>query len=1190
MSPKGRASPSLLKITKKMIPFKKDDFKTFTLYTGIEVEAHSDYRGTGLDLNAIDKIRSGKRATWYDPKSRTIHVSLSKLKRVNPNHITERIHDEVMHSSAYHLGFMGMFREKAWEIFLERNRESFANGKLSFLLTEKNPRKVSVMLRKLAETNPEAISTLSSALKQSMGLSCGPFFNSHICSAIKGFGQKQERQIRKSGSDEELSFQIEETLYESREQALYNLGKLSDAYKLVGYPDATLSMKGAMLKKFVEQNGLLSAGIGEKLVEAVKRPLAVFGEYTGKYKVVLDLPVKNGLFAFNLDNPRKVARDFYHNEKHSCVFCFAPFVASDEMLLRQIKRKDNVRLMRSVESGGYKDFELLGRLEKKIGDFASPPLSNGSGQNPLNIYLAKVRNNFKNPKIFRDCLKEVVLEEAEIMKVMDSSEKKNAYILSTEEKKNTIIPKSVVSKSVYDKLMGLGIKTVGDVISHGAKEMEALTNAATVSNLDAFMCTMGISLFPRLREESEDTFNARDDDEKESVILGNLTYNFTRVPSSTRSIPVPSVCGLDGSFVGPEAQWVLASKFVSMGKRWEGCPVFDTFENLFKNGILPLPTAAVTHVRMADGSFRSLYSLKETSLYKNNKEAYDDYLKALENKVPDMGPLKGMLAFYRNADKEKAATSLIVARENCRTPEVKAPSFVESVGEETRACLSRNVSDADFSMGHAGKPEGETGEEIILAARAALFMAQSLCDAGINTIVVFQEEAKRIRDKAVGETTQEYRRPDDVVYGYNIGNDIYLTPEGINPNTPIHEYTHLWAKAYQTLHPEGWEALKAELKDLPVWETLKRSGEYAFLAGDEDRLAGEVLAKTVGEKGGDLLAEAARSVATESGRDTPAQTEATVEKFREILTRTAVHEVFQMDSIKETSKVTLRILQDFAAAKIPSIDTKNTIPEFNMNTPTSLFTKEEMERAIGLEYMGYAEKYNRAAESNPEAGHLAGYPQNYNGECYQGPAALALEMKMLADGLKIPVFVTEEQMEELGIRRAWGVSVLHKDMFPDSIVRTKIYALEQTTFSIEYPEYFEYLKDYFQNKGYSIVGTYKEDIKKNIPPCVYNFCVGWNISTQDMSDMERLMKATLSGAPNFKGFMFDIKNMTPSDMFRRVNEAGLFMFIKQKVVGAIVQKGVNVDDLNSRIGKVLKAQQERSQEQSESATRSRGIK
>ena len=105
----------------------------------------------------------------------------------------------------------------------------------------------------------------------------------------------------------------------------------------------------------------------------------------------------------------------------------------------------------------------LERLEKKIGDLASPSLNNGSGHDPLND-IANVRNKFNNLK------------------------------------KKTFIPKSVVSKSVYDKLTSLDIKTVGDVLARGHVEMEALTNTATVSKIDAFMRTMGLSLFPRIRD------------------------------------------------------------------------------------------------------------------------------------------------------------------------------------------------------------------------------------------------------------------------------------------------------------------------------------------------------------------------------------------------------------------------------------------------------------------------------------------------------------------------------------------------------------------------------------------------------------------------------------------------------------------------------------------------------------------
>jgi len=56
----------------------------------------------------------------------------------------------------------------------------------------------------------------------------------------------------------------------------------------------------------------------------------------------------------------------------------------------------------------------IGTAGEKIGDLASPPLSNGSGQNPLNIDITNIRTYLYNPKIIRDCLKEIAQESSEL--------------------------------------------------------------------------------------------------------------------------------------------------------------------------------------------------------------------------------------------------------------------------------------------------------------------------------------------------------------------------------------------------------------------------------------------------------------------------------------------------------------------------------------------------------------------------------------------------------------------------------------------------------------------------------------------------------------------------------------------------------------------------------------------------------
>ena len=61
------------------------------------------------------------------------------------------------------------------------------------------------------------------------------------------------------------------------------------------------------------------------------------------------------------------------------------------------------------------------------------------------------------------------------------------------------------------------------------------------------------------------------------------------------------------------------------------------------------------------------------------------------------------------------------------------------------------------------------------------------------------------------------QRPNGTVYGWTEGNRVHLTPEGINPESPVHEYTHLWAKAVKARNPELWKNVVELMKQLPAW-------------------------------------------------------------------------------------------------------------------------------------------------------------------------------------------------------------------------------------------------------------------------------------------------------------------------------------------------------------------------------------
>lgn len=226
----------------------------------------------------------------------------------------------------------------------------------------------------------------------------------------------------------------------------------------------------------------------------------------------------------------------------------------------------------------------------------------------------------------------------------------------------------------------------------------------------------------------------------------------------------------------------------------------------------------------------------------------------------------------------------------------------------------------EFSIGMNSIDNEHYTSEYSFATEIALFLAYNLNEVGIKTSVISEEKAREVLAKQYEthpEQISRFRLPGGNIYGYQQEDTIYLTPSGINPNTPIHEYAHLWAKVYEKLHPDEWDALKAELKTLPQWHEIASSESYVFIH-DENRLAGEVLATIVGDKGKELLIDSSESVISENpvGRNYDETVIKGAEYFRAMLTEMAVSDVFKADGMERTGEVTLKVLRDFAEGKV----------------------------------------------------------------------------------------------------------------------------------------------------------------------------------------------------------------------------------------------------------------------------------
>lgn len=99
------------------------------------------------------------------------------------------------------------------------------------------------------------------------------------------------------------------------------------------------------------------------------------------------------------------------------------------------------------------------------------------------------------------------------------------------------------------------------------------------------------------------------------------------------------------------------------------------------------------------------------------------------------------------------------------------------------------------------------------------------------------------------------RDDEGVVYGWTVGGKVYLNRDAMNPETPLHEYTHLWDEMVQKENPELWARGKELLKQTPIWEEVLNDPNYADIRDNEDAVASEVHSRLTGRDGAERLQE-----------------------------------------------------------------------------------------------------------------------------------------------------------------------------------------------------------------------------------------------------------------------------------------------------------------------------------------------
>jgi hypothetical protein len=92
------------------------------------------------------------------------------------------------------------------------------------------------------------------------------------------------------------------------------------------------------------------------------------------------------------------------------------------------------------------------------------------------------------------------------------------------------------------------------------------------------------------------------------------------------------------------------------------------------------------------------------------------------------------------------------------------------------------------------------------------------------------------------------KTPNGIVYGFTTPErKIFLNPDYMNYNTPIHEFGHLWNNYIYNNNRTLWERGAKLVKDTPYWNKVNSDPFYSQLS--EQRKIDEAIAMAIGDRG-----------------------------------------------------------------------------------------------------------------------------------------------------------------------------------------------------------------------------------------------------------------------------------------------------------------------------------------------------
>ena len=293
-------------------------------------------------------------------------------------------------------------------------------------------------------------------------------------------------------------------------------------------------------------------------------------------------------------------------------------------------------------------------------------------------------------------------------------------------------------------------------------------------------------------------------------------------------------------------------------------------------------------------------------------------LAALYKGLKDQKTLTGLLnKYFDSVQGDKATGKQLEIGQEPREAISKDEAIKEVFGlQESKPAETQNQVDKAVKN-IATEITKKTGIEVVTDEKEAeeVIRESEETDSDLKYHKETDEALKR--GLQIDNSVKEFRTKDGEVYGFTDGEKIYLDTKKMKPETPLHEYTHLWCDMLRRVNPKEWENVK---KLFDKVEGLKEEVKKLYPELEGDALYEEMITTYSGREGTKKLEDVVRKLAAEEGKSVTesAKAQGFLEKVKEALTKywKGVADVLGIH-FTTAEEVADKVLADWAKGKNP---------------------------------------------------------------------------------------------------------------------------------------------------------------------------------------------------------------------------------------------------------------------------------